>query len=655
MNQLPLNVLYYGKAEPLPKQKELCAGPLSLIFEAGDLRYIRLGGNEILRRVYVAIRDRNWDTVPPIISNVEIADGGNSFRITYDVENRQAAVGPDSVGDDSNFFWQGTITGDADGTVTFDMDGEALSTFKRNRIGFCVLHPMVCAGYSCRVEGDRKVEQGVFPQYISPHQPFMDMTAISHEVVPGVEAEVRFRGDIFEMEDQRNWTDASYKTYCTPLSLDYPVEVKSGTKISQSITLALRGNVPDAAMENTHSSAVTFVISEALDVPLPQIGLGVASHGQPLTENELECLKALNLSHLRLDVDLTQPGYASALQQVSAEAKVLGVQLEIALTLSDAAADELQGLAAVLEQIKPEICTWLIFHIDETSTSARWIDLARSYLSSVTPNAKIGAGTNAYFTELNRDRPPVERLDLVCYSINPQVHAFDNASLVETLEAHAVTVESARQFTAGLPLTVSPITLLPRFNPNATGPEPKPLPDELPVQVDVRQMSLFGGGWTVGSLKYLSKSGAFSVTYYETSGWRGVMETEGGSPMPGEFRSLPGSVFPLYHVLADVGEFAGGEVVPTNSDNTLKVDGIAFRKDGVTRVVLANLSPEPQRVSAENLGASVRVRHLNEANAREAMLSPEAFRAQVGELLQTAEGTLELNLLPYAIARIDSV
>ncbi len=57
MNQLPLRTLYYGKDEPLPDRKQLRAGPLSLIFEAGDLRYIRLGNQEILRRVYVAIRD----------------------------------------------------------------------------------------------------------------------------------------------------------------------------------------------------------------------------------------------------------------------------------------------------------------------------------------------------------------------------------------------------------------------------------------------------------------------------------------------------------------------------------------------------------------------------------------------------------------------
>ena len=36
------------------------------------------------------------------------------------------------------------------------------------------------------------------------------------------------------------------------------------------------------------------------------------------------------------------------------------------------------------------------------------------------------------------------------------------------------------------------VTLRPRFNPNATGPEPEPRPGELPSQVDVRQMSLLG-------------------------------------------------------------------------------------------------------------------------------------------------------------------
>ena len=37
-------------------------------------------------------------------------------------------------------------------------------------------------------------------------------------------------------------------------------------------------------------------------------------------------------------------------------------------------------------------------------------------------------------------------MDFVNYSINPQVHAFDNLSLAETLSAQAETVKSARNF-----------------------------------------------------------------------------------------------------------------------------------------------------------------------------------------------------------------
>src|SRR5258707_15141553 len=65
------------------------------------------------------------------------------------------------------------------------------------------------------------------------------MRAISHQVAPGVSAEVRFEGDIFEMEDQRNWTDASYKTYCTPLGLPFPAKVEKGARVKQAVTFTL--------------------------------------------------------------------------------------------------------------------------------------------------------------------------------------------------------------------------------------------------------------------------------------------------------------------------------------------------------------------------------------------------------------------------------
>lgn len=643
MTQLPLRALYYGTDEPLPDRKELRAGPLSLSFEAGDLRYIRLGNREILRRVYVAIRDRNWNTLPSALSNLRIEPINDSFHITFNVENRRGEI---------DFFWKGTIIGDAQGTITFIMDGQARSTFLRNRAGICVLHPMrECAGLPCRVEKvDGTVQLGEFPKYISPHQPFIDVRAISHEVAPNLHADVRFDGDIFEMEDQRNWTDASYKTYCTPLRIPYPVEIRAGTKISQSVTLTLKNSRSPIRCRDT---GLTFSISSHSAAPLPRIGLGVAHHGKPLTQKEVDRLKKLNLSHLRVDVNLTQPNYESTLRRANSEAKALGVPLEIALTLSDAAARELNQFGAVLDKVNPAIFTWLIFHITEDATSEKWVKLAKKSLIRYAPNAKIGAGTNAFFTELNRIRPPVSELDFVCYSMNPQAHAFDNASMVETLEAQASTVESARQFIGGLPIAVTPITLKTRFNPAATGPEPELPPGELPAPVDVRQMSLFGAGWTVGSLKYLSESGVFSVTYYETTGWRGVMETEDGSLLPETFYSDPGWVFPTYHVFADVGEFAGATVVPTTSSDTLRLDGIALHKNGAARILLANLTSESQQVTVHNMAQTVTLRELNENNAQKAMASPEDFLKESGERLQTAAGNLELSLLPYTIARVD--
>jgi hypothetical protein len=644
---LPRNVLYYGRDEPLPERKALRAGPLSLLHERGDLRYIKIGEKEILRRVYVAIRDRHWGTVLPVLSAVQMTLAADSFEIAYEAVNKQ---------DEIDFYWRGTITGNAQGKIVFTMDGVARSTFWRGRIGFCILHPIrECAGQPCTVEKvDGTVEQGMFPELISPHQPFFDMRAISHEVMPGLWAEVRFEGDVFEMEDQRNWTDASYKIYSMPLALPYPVEVQKGTVISQSVTLTLLGRASADRIE-VADRRLTFSVGQAPVGPLPRLGLGLASHGRALEHEALTRLKALNLAHLRVDLHLSQPGYELVLRRAIAEAEALGVRLEIALFVSDAADDELRALALLLDRVGPPVCTWLVFHEAQRSTAEKWIQLAQAHLADFDSQAKIGGGTNAFFAELNRGRPPVQALDLVCYSLNPQVHAFDNASLVETLETQRTSVECARRFCGDLPLAVSPVTLKIRPKGAALQPMLDVEQNKLPAHVDVRQMSLFGAGWTVGSLKYLSESRVYSATYYETSGWCGVMETESGSPLPDKFQSLPGSVFPIYHILADVGEFAQGRIVPCQSSDTLKVDGLAVQKDNQRRILVANLSSESFRLVVRGLKECVRVRKLNDTNAQEAMLAPEAFRLHEGQVLPASTGRLELELLPYAIARIDTI
>jgi D-apionolactonase len=649
---IPNEILCHGTDEPLKKAIKLRAGSLSMIFEPDSafLRCIRMGEKELVRGIYVAVRDRNWDTVLSKVSNLKVECTQDAFDISFEVECIEREIA---------FFWTGTVIGDPEGRVTFTMDGIARSTFLRNRIGFCVLHPLQeCAGKPCSVEKvDGTVEHGAFPQYISPHQPFKDMRAIAYDVAPGISAEIRFDGDIFEMEDQRNWTDASFKTYCTPLELPFPIEVMEGTRIVQTVTLEPTVEASGEILEPREDTPeVVFTVEENSSARLPHIGLGVASHDRSLSEREQARLKKLNLSHLRVDLDLTEPSYGDALKRAASEAEELGLSLEVALFLSEAAQEELTSLLKSLKKVKPRVSRWLVFDATAKVTTNKTLRLARDLLKEYQRDAAMGAGTNAYFAEFNREHPPAEGSELVCYSINPQVHAFDDTSLVETLEAQAETVESARRIAGDLPIVVTPVTLKPRFNPNATEPELAPKPDELPSQVDPRQMSLLGAGWTLGSIKYLSESGVHSVTYYETTGWRGVMEAESGSPLPEKFRSIPGAVFPLYHVLADVGEFAGGEVIPSSSSSSLDVDGLALYKDSLTRIILANLSPQLQhvRVECSSLGHHARLKYLNTKNAEEAMHSPETFLTESGLLQQTANHQLEICLLPYAIARIDT-
>ena len=206
------------------------------------------------------------------------------------------------------------------------------------------------------------------------------------------------------------------------------------------------------------------------------------------------------------------------------------------------------------------------------------------------PKALVAAGSNANFAEANRHRFPQNTVEALCFPINPQVHAFDNASLTETLQIQPQLVESARQFAGEVPILVTPVTLKPRFNAVATGPERPTAPGELPSQVDRRQNSTFVAGWTLGSLVQLASVQTPSVTYFETTGWQGVMETESGSPLPDQFRSCRSGAFPVYHMLADVTELSQWDLRFLETEDPLKVQGLVAASFGVTVFLLANLT-----------------------------------------------------------------
>ena len=112
------SVMYYGSEKPLARPVALKAGPLTMTFEpeTAVLRHVRLGDFEVVRAIYAAIRDENWSTVLPQLSNLQAQVEKDSFTLSFEVCCQKGHI---------DYSWRGTITGDADGRITYTFDGEA--------------------------------------------------------------------------------------------------------------------------------------------------------------------------------------------------------------------------------------------------------------------------------------------------------------------------------------------------------------------------------------------------------------------------------------------------------------------------------------------------------------------------------------------------
>lgn len=611
-----------------------------MLLAEGDLRYLKLGDHEVLRRIYAAVRDRHWNTIPGQISDLQSDVSDASFRVTFVSTHRQGEI---------HFVWRGEITGDGQGIIRFVFDGEAKTTFLRNRIGICVLHPIYeCASRACRViHPDGREEDAEFPSLVAREQPvpgLQELSGMSYEISPGVHAEIRFEGDVFETEDQRNWIDASFKTYCTPQRLPFPVEIQAGTKIRQSVTLRIIGDTAGLlAVEKASREAIGIRILEGGVELMPDFGLGVASHGRPLSERESARLVRLGLTHLRVDLHLVREDWPACLRSAARDAFELGIALELAIHLPAQGDADFTAVARELGRMKVDLTHALIFRDGQKTTLADDLDAARVLEEF---GLLIGGGTDGDLHQLNQ-QPPPDEADLFCWSMNPQVHASDLLSIAETPEGAMQQIASMHLYHEYVPLVVSPVTLKPRFNPVATGDAADVPADELPPQVDIRQMSLFAAGWTLAMYKSCAEAGVDSLTFFETTGWRGVMESEKGSQMPDKFPSAPCEVFPMYHVLADIGEFTGGWVVETGSDEPYSVASLLLTDDERSMLLLANLGAKPCRVDLSALPGFHDLRRMDPANVELAKLNPDRFRTQKSGF----DGHI-IELPPFAVARL---
>jgi hypothetical protein len=268
-------------------------------------------------------------------------------------------------------------------------------------------------------------------------------------------------------------------------------------------------------------------------------------------------------------------------------------------------------------------------------------------LRSLLPGVLVGAGSTRYFTELNRNRAPAAEGDALTFPTCPTVHQVDETTIAENLAAFPWIVETARSFAGNQPLSLSPVGLRP-----PPSPPPRFGAEEMsgiPRYVDVRQASLFAAGWAACHLGRVARAGFARATYFQATGWRGFMYGETGARLPAAFPAQPGEVYPLYHVFADVAELPDAQVVGTRSSNPIAVEGLALRQGGRTRVLLANLTGEPQTVRLPAALDGGSLRRLDASNVAQASAAPEEFR----DAPAPERAARMLVLGAHALARID--
>ncbi|SCY65451.1 hypothetical protein SAMN05660710_02215 [Paracoccus tibetensis] len=465
------------------------SGAFSARVTEGAIGAVTCGGVEVLRGLTCPVRNADWgtyltETVSEQLDTARYArrftDSDKTFDGALDVKLDEVSPGAGRLVAEVSF------------------------TFRRaarvNRVGFTLLHPLrgvVGQPLTLRHPGGG-ISEAAFPSRVSPAQPALDIAGLAH-VVQGVAVEIAMEGEVFEMEDQRNWSDASFKTYCRPLSLPFPYGVAAGETVRQRIVLTVRqtgeetGRKPDAP-------------AAPRSVRMPQVML---AHESGLSDRAaLAAFPGVPVL-LRLTPDTPQ----AELESLAARP---GTALEIVF-------EDLPGLQSLIARARmaglmplrvtalPRL--WLKSH----QPSGPWPEgprpeAALPLLRAGFPGRPVGGGSLTNFTELNRARPDPETVDFVTFGNTALVHAADDLSVWQTLEALPDIFRTAQDIAGGKPLHLGLLSIGMRSNPYGDGVAANPQRLRLPMaQDDPRQGTGFAAAYAVAVLAGAAVAGVESL------------------------------------------------------------------------------------------------------------------------------------------------
>lgn len=563
------------------------------------IRNVTFQGAQIIDLLYTAIRPWDWSTLEADEHKEEVFVDGENCLITI-TDIFQGAMQGKTL-----------LTLQPNGKFTIDYQLTGLGKFEINRWGVCFcLHTGDWMGSTVSASGN---EYRLLPE-ISPQriidgvtQGLFPASNDMYFVAPDNRSlKVLSSGKVLEAEDQRNWTDNTYKIYSGSLAEPRPFVINAGVTWKQSV--AFEVTAPSGALADG-SKIITKDIAS-----LPRIG--VQFNGQSLLPND-DLEKALFI----LDVDHIRVNEESLSSQKIATISKCGLALEAALLSSSEGEDlarEIDGLSS-----RVPAGSRLLIH-----RQARQIVQVTDLPKNNSLNSYI-PGSDAYLVDLHRDK--FEFGDSVSYSMVPTIHSSDPETIFKTLYTQRESIEFAKRIIAPQ-VSISPITFSTRGNPE-TGHLRENRINFANPEMAKQIKNLSAAAWTLGSIFSLASAGAYSGTWHELFGEFGVIYSEDNAV----------KFSPTFHALAALGAHHAHELtIATTQDNSW----VALEDRESRKMVVASQRPWILEITSKVLAGYSTIQSLRLDDCEKASQIMDWWSyTETGPLLADRE----LSLTPFEI------
>ena len=596
----------------------LRAGPLTMALQRGKLLHIRCGEREIWHGVAFVFRDADWGTPEPVIEHVELSQEPDGFRVRLEAHFPVLPVIRLHI----------DIEGSADGRVRFTAEAVPSADILCNRIGLCVMHPMSVQGARVDIEhSDGRLSRSTFPTCIPPWPPFMLIRAIRHEWTLGHWARCELAGDTFEMEDQRNNSDASFKTYSRSNMMPRPYRLQAGVPIRHSANM--RVPTPGFSTAPDRPAPVEIRVGDVGGAvgalgSLPMVGIEIAASDADAPEEVQAALRSLQPSHLHLslgeaDDTVNWTGIGALLSAANAR---LRLDLRVADSSQALAALDALSAALAIAHVVPESIA--VFPSDQRSIAA-----ARQAF----PASAIGGGSVHFFVQLNR-LEGLGDVDFVSFTTSPIVHGADDSAVMLSLLSLPSMVETLHARCPQRPICVGPSTIAMRSSPLGSQPLVDGTRRVALAAQDPRCRGLYGASWTLGYVaQFANAGGVQALTLMSLGGPSGIVQCAPGARLVRH---------PAYFVLARLG--AAARVCSVSVSDPMRVAALALDREGTRELLLANLTGEPVDIHLDGWAASARASILDADCAQQGWPARDT-RPMAAALLR---------LPPYAIGRLET-